>query len=666
MTAKLTVPSSPILFNPRDVTLPDLVVGERADAEGAIIVVNATLKPVANRWITCSGPGLQETRTAVPPIPPLATRKVPFRILGPAPAEPGEIKATVSLAGNSSDEHSAPVTLGIRVRKSTETRKVTFTSNIDGSIQYYAINPARSQKPGLALFLSLHGASVEAIGQADAYAAKTWGNLVAPTNRRPYGFDWEDWGRLDALEVLDLAKLRLKPDPQRVYLTGHSMGGHGTWHIGVTFPDKFAAIGPSAGWISLFSYAGAARPVDGNEVQAMAMRPMNPSDTLSLVRNTKSEGVYILHGTADDNVPVTEAREMKRQLQVFHKDFATWEQPGAGHWWGTDQKSTDEKYGAACVDWKPMFEFFAAHKLPPDSEVREIEFRTADPGVSAWCHWAGIMAQEHRLKVSTISLKYDPSAHRIEGTTDNVLRLCLRPTSPDKANILAIQLDGQVLSTTEWPSHAKPLWLTKRSGQWTVENAPRASEKSPERCGPFKQAFRNQMMFVYGTQGSEEENAWSYARARYDAEQFWYRGNGAVDVVADTAFRPTQSRERSVTLYGNADTNRAWRELLADSPVQVTRKAVTIDGRETAGADLACLLVRPRPGSKTALVGVVSGTGLSGMRLTDRLPYFSTGVEYSDCIVLRPEMLAKGAAGIVTEGFFGEDWSVAQGEFVWQ
>jgi len=27
--------------------------------------------------------------------------------------------------------------------------------------------------------------------------------LVAPTNRRPYGYDWEDWGRADALEVLE-------------------------------------------------------------------------------------------------------------------------------------------------------------------------------------------------------------------------------------------------------------------------------------------------------------------------------------------------------------------------------------------------------------------------------------------------------------------------------
>jgi hypothetical protein len=36
----------------------------------------------------------------------------------------------------------------------------TFISDIDGSVQYYAVNPASSQKPGTnpALFLSLHGA----------------------------------------------------------------------------------------------------------------------------------------------------------------------------------------------------------------------------------------------------------------------------------------------------------------------------------------------------------------------------------------------------------------------------------------------------------------------------------------------------------------------------
>jgi len=70
-----------------------------------------------------------------------------------------------------------------------------------------------------ALVLSLHGAAVQALNQVNSYARKDWCHIVAPTNRRPYGFDWEDWGRLDALEVLEHARKRLGTDPRRTYLT---------------------------------------------------------------------------------------------------------------------------------------------------------------------------------------------------------------------------------------------------------------------------------------------------------------------------------------------------------------------------------------------------------------------------------------------------------------
>src|SRR5439155_13772943 len=134
---------------------------------------------------------------------------------------------------------------------------------------------------------------------------KTWGHLVAPTNRRPFGFDWEDWGRLDAVEVLDAAARDLGTDRTRTYLTGHSMGGHGAWQVGVTFPDRFAAVGPSAAWISFWSYAGARQPASPGPVEQMLARAALPSDTLALSPNTTQEGIYILHGGADDNVPVT-------------------------------------------------------------------------------------------------------------------------------------------------------------------------------------------------------------------------------------------------------------------------------------------------------------------------------------------------------------------------
>lgn len=178
--------------------------------------------------------------TDCPIIPPLSVRKVPFRMVGDSRTDQGKVEARLTLI------HVEPVRstsldqaeLTIRVRTTQQTYKRTFLSEIDGSVQYYAVRPAQpmgdaADRP--AMFLTLHGAGVEALGQASSYSAKSWGHVVAPTNRRKFGFDWEDWGRLDALEVLNLASRELNIDPSRIYLTGHSMGGHGTWSLGATF-----------------------------------------------------------------------------------------------------------------------------------------------------------------------------------------------------------------------------------------------------------------------------------------------------------------------------------------------------------------------------------------------------------------------------------------------
>ena len=174
------------------------------------------------------------------------------------------------------------------------------------------------------------------------------------------------------------------------------------------------------------------------------------------------------------------------------------------------------------------------------------------------------------------------------------------------------------------------------------------------------------MIFVYGTRGTPEENAWALNKARFDAESFWYRGNGSVDVIPDVAFNLHAAPDRGVILYGNADSNGAWPALLADSPVQVRRGEIKLGSRSSTGDDLACLFLRPRSGSAVACVAVVSGTGVTGMRLTDRLPYFLSGVEYPDVTIIGSEMLKQGSKGFRAAGFFGVDWSVESGEFAWR
>jgi hypothetical protein len=294
-----------------------------------------------------------------------------------------------------------------------------------------------------------------------------------------------------------------------------------------------------------------------------------------------------------------------------------------------------------------------------------VQFATASPSVSAHCHWATIEAQHKAFKPSSIDIKHDPKKRSFAGTTENVARLALdvRHLAPDAA--LQVDLDGEQLKDVPWPGASATLWL-EHGEKWLVAQRPSADMKNPARSGPFREAFRNGVIFVVSTKGSADENTWALQKARFDAETFWYRGNGFIRIVPDSQFDPQQDRDHNVVLYGNADTNSAWKALLGNGPVPVKSGSIRIGARETKGDDLACLFVRPRPGSDVASVGVVSGTGLKGMRLTDRLPFFVSGVGYPDCILFGPEALTKGLAGVKAAGFFGNDWSVEHGEFVWR
>ena len=88
--------------------------------------------------------------------------------------------------------------------------------------------------------------------------------------------------------------------------------------------------------------------------------------------------------------------------------------------------------------------------------------------------------------------------------------------------------------------------------------------------------------------------------------------------------------------------------------------------RTLSGDDLACLFIRPRPGTAGASVGVITGSGLTGLRLTERLPYFSSGVAYPDCLVLRAKTVLENSAAPIAAGYFGADWGVESGEFAWR
>jgi poly(3-hydroxybutyrate) depolymerase len=652
--ANLTFPAKPVLLNTEDPTLPSIIVSRENKAlQGAIVVINTSATELKELQIRSTVSG-RELTTALPSVPPLSTRKVPFQFDGSAVTTTGKQDCRLQLLHKSKTLDEAVVQ--IEAVGTTDKYSATFISNIDGSLQYYAVAPqAAANTNNSALFLSVHGAGVEAIGQARAYKSKDWGNLVAATNRRPRGFNWEDWGRLDALEVLQLAKDRFKPDPQQVYLTGHSMGGHGTWFLGATYPDKWAAIAPCAGYPTLKGYGSADGLIpdsSNNPMEQMLLRSGNQSDVIKLVSNYKPLGVYVFHGDDDRTVSVNYARQMRSILGGFHPDISYYEYPGGSHWFGDHS-----------VDWKPIFDFFKWHQRPVDTAVNNIDFMTASPGISSSYYWAAIQQQLHPLQYSRIKLNRNRASKSIVGTTENVrlLKLDLKDFSPGTQ--LSIVLDSMAPVQYTTTGTTDSLFLLKQNGGWMVSTQPDVYQKGPNRYGTLKDAFNHRMVFVYGTAGTKEENEWALNKARYDAETWYYRGNGAVDMIADKEFSLAKYKDRGVIVYGNKNTNKAWNSLLSDCPIQVERNKVTAGDKVWQGDDLSAYFVWPIRSSAVASVGVISGSGVKGMNGANANQYFAGASGFPDFMIYSLEMLQSGPGQVKMAGFYDHNWKLTPTDF---
>lgn len=645
-------------FNVNDPTFPDLLVGETVNHYGAVLVMNGTEKALKGLQIESSNKKLETTTVTIPTIPPMTVRKVPFKIVGIAPTmkENFDIRLKLIQSGYLLDESKVVFS----VKNPNETHKRTFISNIDGSLQYYAVNPAQNNDNiEKALVLSVHGASVEAINQAGSYAGKDWTYIVSPTNRRPYGFDWEDWGRIDALEVLAEANKNYKINQEKIYLTGHSMGGHGTWYLGVTYPDKWAAIAPSAGWISYWTYVSHRMQNHKDNLWKMMRRSSRPTDTYGLVDNISDKGIYIIHGADDKVVKAKQAHQMIDTLKVHNINYKYHEEPGAGHWWD----HSDEP-GADCVDWAEMFDYFAKRLIPADEVVRDLDFTTASPGVSAWRKWLGIEAQEKQLAMSNAKFRWNPGSQSFQGTTDNVERLSFKLRHLNVDSIFFV-IDEQKFDKIEYPAE-KQVWFTKSEGKWKQISKPSSDLKGPHRYGTLKEAYNHKFVFVYGTQGDSEEDQLNYNKARFDAETFWMQGNGAIDIIADSEYFHEKYKNRSIIIFGNATTNSAWDKLLKNSPIQVENGFVKVEDKKIESKDLACFFIRPKPNSEKNMVAVVCGSSKKAMKITNRRGFMYPFLNAPDFVLFNDEIFQLDNSGIEATGFFGNDWSVKNGEFLWK
>ncbi len=132
------------------------------------------------------------------------------------------------------------------------------------------------------------------------------------------------WSKDVLLGLLDEIERQYPVDTTRVYLTGLSMGGYGTWNLGLSFPERFAAIVPICG---------------GGELITMILADRDKTEAL------KTLGVWAFHGGKDPVVPTSESERMVAVLKrAGVKEVKLTIYPDAGHDAWTETYNNPELY----------------------------------------------------------------------------------------------------------------------------------------------------------------------------------------------------------------------------------------------------------------------------------------------------------------------------------
>ncbi|MCK4334730.1 prolyl oligopeptidase family serine peptidase [candidate division WOR-3 bacterium] len=635
----------------KDATLPDLVYGrENSQLYGAIPVSNTSeqwtrnTRNTSNPQLIVGGGAFGVDTFDLPPIAPMSFYKAPFEFaLGALLPDsvPGDtliLPVAVVWEGGRTE-----ATLTLRCREPDQSRKETFISAIDNSVQYYGIMPPRNYDPArkYPLIFSLHGAGVEAIGLVGAYTQKDWAFVVSPTNRRPFGFDWQDWGRLDALEVLEQVKERYPIDENRIHLTGHSMGGHGAWHVGLTHPDLFASASPGAGWTNHELYvpwtwqksAIYAEPWQ-LEIRNQALRTDNQ---LARVENASNLPIYILQGGADDNVPAFQARLYAKRLAQLGFSYHYEEVPEKPHWWSDS--------GIACVNWPGMMEFM--QDKVRNSYPEHVYYRSADLTQENGAYWLSIHAVKDRYQDAIIEGWQEDSGFKIKAT--NMSRFALRLEDDMIGKTFNVQIDDATLSVT--PNVDSMAFEIGKNGWQRAK-----SDSYPLPHPPIKGAYYEPFILVHGTMGDSTTNARLFSMARGEAQAWWVRANGRVMIVPDTAVTEEMINSYNLILYGNATENAITAGIEKSLPIRIE------DGRFVFADEIlppeatASLFVYRNPLNPNKKVLVREGIGTDGLKLSG---YFSTlysGAGVPDYLIWSDDVWDKGWGGVIKAGFFTADW----------
>lgn len=439
-------------------------------------------------------------------------------------------------------------------------------------------------------------------------------------------------GEEEVMDAIAWARARWPDiDPDRIYVTGFSMGGIGAASIPFHHPDVFAAAQPLCGYHSYFIR----RDVAGRPKRPWEQFLLEERSNVSWVDNGARLPLWIVHGTHDlpeENSGVLIEAYEKRKFTVQH------DHPDLGH----------DVWGWA-YDKLQHLAWFAGKKRVAHPKV--VRMRTTRPrwGDDAWVHVdaLGVVADWGTVDARVVDKKH------ITVTTKGVdaFHLDRDPILVDPASV-TITVDGAAIS---FPDGAA-IVLHREGDTWlsgaAKDDGPR---KAGRVTGPIRDVWSDPLQVVYGADDPAQtqvnlEVARAFAGIRWGTDVRY-------PVLADSVVDPDKIPDRATILIGNARSNRVLRALEPSLPIRVVGSTITFAGRTFTGKQLGAAFVVPHPKNKDQYLLVIEGVDALGtfraLSLPELLPDF---VVWDERLSPSRGQSLLGFGSVLSAGYFDLRW----------
>jgi hypothetical protein len=462
-------------------------------------------------------------------------------------------------------------------------------------------------------------------------------------------------GETDVDEAIAAVSRDYNIDRSRIVLRGHSLGGVGTWQLGLKRPDRYVAIGPGAGPVDTIEFSNSPWK------HFVRLDPLTPWQKTMLhlvdaIDYTPNAAMVSVVAAMGDQDPYFSSHLLIEK--AFAKEgilFNGIVDHGAGH--GITQAKFQEQLD--------RLGDFAARGADPFPKRLQCVTWTLKFSRCRWIELFGLEQHYERAKIEA-NVAADGAIHVKEPV--NITRFAIHPPAlTDTTDAVTIG-DQRIAIPSSAKGSPSGALFEKQDGRWTCRGAldpASLTGKRPGLQGPIDDAFSRRFLCVRGTHPAWNPRiaAWAEANLQRFADEWRRHYHGYLPVKDDTDVTEDDVRNSNLILFGDPGSNPWIAKVLPQLPLTWTRDSLELGAEKHSAADHAPELIcpNPLPGATGRYVVLNSGHTYHDAELRFSYMVFPRLGDWAVIKVgdnsaqISPPQVSET---VVNSGFFNEAWNM--------